>query len=158
MKHKHEWVVKSYCGGMTDYACAECGAAKTSQTTKKQAQELERNDKRIEQTHALYHLLLAKYFDESTNKWKKKGWEFIQIMEKWAKKYPKDIFNAGVDDNYHAGSDIFFIRHGTKRSHMGYTALYIPQCTGEDPIAFFLYPGDHENLIKVLTKIWKAGK
>lgn len=38
---------------------------------------------------------------------------------------------------------------------MGISVYYIPQCTGEKPIQFFLYPGHLRRLITTLQKLYR---
>lgn len=42
--------------------------------------------------------------------------------------------------------------------YMGTTAVVIPQCTGEKPLEFFLYPCDRDELIAALVSIRAAAR
>ena len=93
------------------------------------------------------------------------GYERMKADERWAKKYPEQISISYVDDAFFAGSHLVFVTHetqaavdidgSTKPSWMGVSVYYVPQCTGEKPIHFFLYPTAVEDLIDELKKIKK---
>lgn len=59
----------------------------------------------------------------------------------------------GCDDTYFASSNLVLIEHASKTEYMGTTVVFIPQCTGEDPVEFFLYPGHRECLVKFLKSL-----
>ncbi len=83
------------------------------------------------------------------------GYELMQKVEKWAKKYPKDVFISPCDDAVFASSLLVLIEHRTKNEYMGTTVVVIPQCTGETPLEFFLYLTHRKQLIKILEKLGK---
>ena len=85
------------------------------------------------------------------------GFEAMEWMEKYAKKH-KEILYCHCDDDVFSNSDVWLVPHfcGKKslgRSWMGVTILYIPQCTGERPTNFFLYPGDDQKMSKALAQM-----
>jgi hypothetical protein len=87
-----------------------------------------------------------------------KGYAAMEAVKKWATKHPT-VRMVRVDDSFHANSDLIFIPHETKRKYMGTTVVFIPQCTGEEPIEFFLYPKAVTKLQEVLKYIdRKKGK
>jgi hypothetical protein len=83
--------------------------------------------------------------------------EAMKWMEKYAKRHP-EIIACRVDDDNHCGSDLYLIPHYCDDGNlgadwMGVTVLYIPQCTGERPIRFFLYPQHHDGLLEALLEM-----
>jgi hypothetical protein len=74
-------------------------------------------------------------------------------VDKWAEKYPKDVKLCHCDDDYFSNAELVLIEHKSQAQYMGTTVVYIPQCTGEQPIQFFLYPDDRRQLIKTLQAI-----
>jgi hypothetical protein len=108
-----------------------------------------------EDVHVVWHRFQRR-FKTDTGKYKLKGWALMKAIAKWAKRYPTDVFITGCDDAFFAGSDLVFIEHQSPNTYMGTTVLYIPQCTGEEPIEFFLYPGHRKNLVEVLSKLNKT--
>ncbi len=59
------------------------------------------------------------------------------------------------DDGCHAGSMLVFVAHRAPRRYMGVTAVFIPQCTGESPIEFFLYPCHLLEVLRTVKKLYK---
>jgi len=84
------------------------------------------------------------------------GHELSRKVVKWAAKYPKDVRIISCDDAFHASSQLVLIEHRKRDRYMGTTVCYIPQCTGEQPICFFLYPSHRSGLITALREIAKA--
>jgi hypothetical protein len=98
----------------------------------------------------------------------KSGYPAIVALERFAKKHPKRIFTAAVDDGANAGSSLTFITHEATRHNdtfddhragepqwHGVSVYYAPQCTGEKPTNFFLYPCDLYGLIETLQAVKK---
>jgi hypothetical protein len=83
--------------------------------------------------------------------WRWKGFKMMEHVEKWAEKWPDDVQITSVDDDHYCGSMVVFIEHKAPDAYHGTTLVYIPQCTGEDPIRFFLYPGHHQGIVKALA-------
>lgn len=90
----------------------------------------------------------------------KKGYPLMVAVERWAKRFPKDVTVCTVDDAVHAGSSLVLIQHRiSPRKVWGVTVVYIPQCTGESPISFFLYPCHYKALAPALKRIpWTRGE
>lgn len=76
------------------------------------------------------------------------GYEVIENVERYVKRYCKEIQIVRVDDSYHAGSIILLIPH----INHGITTMFIPQCTSIQN-SFFLYGSDFNELIKGLEKL-----
>jgi len=109
--------------------------------------------------HDVYHEFVKRFKNKDYTH-KGKGYDLMQKVAKFAEKYPKDIEIVRCDDSYHAGSDLVMIHHFYKRGknrgkNWGTSVIFIPQCSGEDPIEFFLYPNHQKNLLKVLTRAYK---
>lgn len=102
----------------------------------------QKNKKHI---HTVYH-----YVQDQLDKNKDKtGADLFDVLDKCIKKYP-EIVEVRVDDDYHCGSSVYLIPHEDKYHLWGTTVLYIPQCTGEKPIRFFLYPSHLKGMIESL--------
>lgn len=89
--------------------------------------------------------------------WRWKGYELMKRVEKYVKTHP-EILVAGVDDDYFASSDLVLIPHNDEETnrYFGTSVLYVPQCTGEDPVRFFLYPDHARNLVDALETLSKT--
>ena len=83
--------------------------------------------------------------------------ELSERIEQYTKKHP-EIIVTRVDDNYFAGSDLVLIPHNDDKTkeYFGTTVVYVPQCTGEDPIRFFLYPWHARGLLRALGQLQKT--
>jgi hypothetical protein len=86
------------------------------------------------------------------------GCDLEDKIQKWAKKYPDDVRIIGCDDSTFSSSCLVLIEHKSKDQYMGTTVVYIPQCTGEKPIEFFLYSSHRDNLIEALLCINRQAK
>ncbi len=136
--------------------CEKCQAHTERATTPKEKQQIAAREKRFAaesaELHAISHAFQRKF--TRTGKFEIKGWKLIKSIERFAKKYPQ-IKQVGVDDDYNAGSGLFLIPHETKSEYWGTSVVYVPQCTGEEAIRFFLYPGHLNKLTEELQKIQK---
>lgn len=104
--------------------------------------------------HLIYHRFVKRFMKDG-DKFKLTGYSLMCAVEKWAAQYPGQVTVVGCDDSVHASSNLILIEHASEVDYMGTTVLYIPQCTGEEPIEFFLYPGHRKELIKVLRSLGK---
>lgn len=153
------------------YKC-KCGYKSERTPTKKEIESFKSMFKTTPRTniHRVYHDFQHKFFAKIEKKpviigkkkmkifdlkWKWTGYDLMAKVEKWATKYKDDVTIVRCDDDSHAGSILALIQHRKQHDgmYMGTTAVFIPQCTGEDPTRFFLYPGHHDNLIKALKDI-----
>ena len=147
----------SYSRGDLQYHCNGCGGSASRETTddEKRLWDIWQSiqSKEIDELHHPWHQFIKTF--RSNNEWKYSGWEAMQKMERFMKRFPQ-VVEVGVDDDYFASSSLYFIPHSTKTDYMGTSVVYIPQCTGEDPIAFFLYEGHAKNLADVLKTLLRA--
>lgn len=113
-----------------------------------------RGEKRTSAEYAVWWSF-QKSFMKKDDSWRVIGYKLMERVERWAKKQPKDFVRiVSVDDAYFSTSLLVLIEHKTDDSYMGTSVVFIPQCTGENPIRFFLYP--EFELLKVLKEIEKS--
>lgn len=150
------WRLNSYTGGgkfgvKVTLECTECGFYKEREATREEAKFLRPSFgfKQAGSVHKVAHEYDRRFKGLS-------GYELIVKVERWAKKYPDDVRLVSVDDKHFAGSLLVLIEHRTKTQYMGTSAIIIPQCTGEAPLQFFLYPEHRRALLAALTSIEKA--
>jgi len=109
-----------------------------------------------ENVHHLFHKMT-----DAVDEWKEEnpgvfGYKLMKFMEDTVN---NDVFLrnhvtvAYVDDDSHASSVVFLVPHYTNYRYMGTSVWYVPQCTGEEDIRFFLYPGAHREMIRALNLI-----
>jgi hypothetical protein len=79
--------------------------------------------------------------------------KFSELQEK----YPEHVHIAGIDDDHFCGSDLVLVEHRSEKYYWGTTAIVIPQCTGEAPLRFFMYPGHMQNVLESFAKIQRHG-
>jgi hypothetical protein len=114
-----------------------------------------------ENVHLIWHRFVKAFMKDklkpgtSVEEFKYTGYDLMKRVERWAKHYPTQVFVSRCDDAIFAGSLLVCIEHASKNSYHGTSVLYIPQCTGEPPIIFFLYPGHRKELMGVLKKLGK---
>ena len=187
MKHRHKFVVAWYESRLIIFRCP-CGETRQREITKKELDHLKKdgtftiNVPHKFDVHYVWYKFVKAFKKEVNIQWneyttkdkngkdkkvrfrtsnlvyKWSGFELAKRIEKWAKKWPNDIKIVRCDDAYHAGSDLVLIEHKAPVNYMGTTVLYIPQCTGEQPIEFFLYPCHREELVKALNHIGKKAE
>lgn len=87
--------------------------------------------------------------------WKYEGYELMERIGRWAKKYPKDVFVCGIDDTVFTSSDIVFILHRIKRKLWGTSVVVITQCDNLPPKEFFMYPGHRAGIQMALAQMAK---
>ena len=107
---------------------------------------MKKEDKDLRALHRIYHDYVTKMDGKQL-----KGYELMEAADKWAEKHP-EVQTVVVDDDHHATSDLVIMPHENGKDFMGLTVLYIPQCTGENPTRFFLYPRAIQRLIEALSK------
>lgn len=105
--------------------------------------------------HYVWHEFCRK-FQAKEDGYKLTGYALMCAVEKWAERYPRDVFVVGCDDDSHSCSDLVVIEHRSRTVYMGATVVYIPQLHGA-PAEFFLYPGERQGLIEVLGKLGRKG-
>jgi len=159
-KHKHHWMVCSWCGKEVTYRC-KCGEEFTRKMTaeerKRQGAWLLLREPRATDVHHVWHKVpFPKSFE--TMKGQDKKIEAGDAIEKFAKRYPGEVIPLWCDDSYFAGSRLFLFTHEAERKWMGVTVVMIPQCDGRPPAEFFLYPHHVDDLVRELRKIQKRSK
>lgn len=75
------------------------------------------------------------------------GYEVINRVERYVKRYCPKIKIVNCDDELHASSIILLIPH----PKFGVTVMFIPQCTGIQN-QFFLYPQHLDSLVSALNE------
>jgi len=171
-KHIHQWKVWSRTDKETVFHC-DCKALRSRQTTpaekariKKQSRDFDHN---CELQNRVCHEFERKFMAWKTETckigkakpmkftsqvgWKWSGYELMERIYKWAKKYPEDVIICGIDDTHFASSDIVFVLHRIKRRLWGTSCYVITQCDGIPPKEFFMYPGHREGIQEALAKM-----
>lgn len=135
--------------------CSRCGEFRQREPTKKERAEHREWLKELRRPMEIHKISHA--FTRATEEMS--GYPMMTAARRWADKHPERVMVSRVDDDFHAGSLLAFITHevpkGPKKTWFGVSVHYIPQCTGEKPIRFFLYPGHVDELIDTLQKIRK---
>ncbi len=140
------------------FRCDKCG-----ETVERKATPKERalHEKRVDwngkpNVHKVWHEFQRRFKKDDV--YRSIGFDLMVRVEKWAKKHPREVRCLHIDDSYFANSLLLLVEHRHARGYMGTTAVVIPQCTGEKPIEFFLYPGDRDALIVALKSIRAAAR
>lgn len=154
-KHRCNFKVCGWCAGNVLFRC-HCGEEHERKMT---CEEKRRCDEELfypklkNDVHRVYHQFAKKF--KKDDKFLFTGYDLMERAEKWAKKFPGDVRIVGCDDSVHASSSLVLIEHRANTDYMGTTVVYVPQCTGESPIEFFLYPSHRSSLLKALHEIAK---
>lgn len=156
--HRHKHRLLGANSKEITFKCTTCGDQKSRPITAKERKVTgmdELFDRKLS-IHRVWHAFSKKFMKGGS--FKLKGYDLMKAVEKWAKKYPRDVRTVGIDDGDFCNSDLVLVDHKTKDQYMGVTAVVIPQCTGEDPLCFFMYPSHQAGLLKALVALEKAAK
>lgn len=161
-RHEHTFAMSGRRGGGAagkTFICERCacGVTRERPATKEECRKISDDWKRNERRQKLMHVAwrpvqkVLKDFGSPTDQ-ETKG-KLSAKLERLMEKYPDYIRYSNVDDDYHTGSDIFFVSHkyddkvlGT--GYWGTTVIYIAQCSPDPPVSFFCYPGHMSTLRK----------
>lgn len=176
-KHRHVMATVAWCGKEIEKKCKSCDYRSKRPMTKREQANFDKSQKRLtERTnklHKVWHEFSAKFmafkdtgpitiggktYKKNMNRdgWKYQGFDFMERVERWAKKYPKDVYVLRIDDSYHASSDLVFVLHRSgERTNWGTSVVVITQCDGIPPKEYFMYPGHAKGIAEVLNKINK---
>jgi len=141
--------------------CKLCGERRERKPTleeiRKIRPEICEGNRHTKAVHRLWHT-----FCNALEKAKDK----MEAAEKFAKTH-KDVKLVWCDDDVHASSFLVLVPHVDPKAKLklskstcsepywGTSVKYFPQCTGEKPITFFLYPNHLKGLIEALTELQK---
>ena len=138
--------------------CEKCQASTERATTRAERAEINRknreSERKIASIHAVFHKFQRRFSDNSLTGYRWSGYELMRRVDKYIDKNP-EILSVGVDDSYHSGSSVYLIPHESEKEYWGTTALYVPQCSGEAPIEFFMYPGHLDGMLAALKALKK---
>lgn len=164
-EHKHIWKVNAWSKDKIHYQC-KCGKRFTRFMDKEEIAFYKNSNSwfrlrepRKENVHYVWHRMpihKAKNFEKECDQNKKI--KMGDKIEKFSKKYPKEVFCLGCDDSYYASSDLILVTHEAKKQWHGVSVLMIPQCDGRPPAEFFLYPHHLDDLYSALGKIRNRSK
>ena len=157
-RHKHKWEILSYSINEICFACFKCKESIIRKPNKIESAWIKKYNKSNIHTkpendvHRVWHKFINKFTESTTGpmQWKCIGHTLEKSVEVFAKRYPNDVHITSCDDDFFCGSSLVFIEHKSSTSYMGVSVVYVPQCTGENPICFFLYPCHANELINVL--------
>jgi len=103
--------------------------------------DMDVNPPEEENLHAIWHS--APQYDEETG-----GYEYGEMLEKWAKDKPQ-VKKFSFDDLMFMSGVGFIIPSSSKYEHMGLNIILCPQAG--DVMEFFLYPHHQNSLLEALT-------
>lgn len=143
--------------------CCRCSARRERPATTEECAEIRKGHQlffeRIRKMDVAFRPVqrLFKKYENASDQASK--WAFMQAMHRLQKKFPEYIFEARVDDNCFAGSDLWFVSHKYEdptlgRAYWGTSILYIGQCSDDRPVLFFAYPDSHmKSILSVVQKL-----
>jgi len=139
-----------------NYYCSKC-KAHTDRKMEPDERELfwrhdHDEDIRRKEMFRPYHDFL-KVFHDKDESWKWTGWDLIERIERWMKKWPGRVENYRCDDSYHASSDIYVFHHELRDYYWGTTFVYVPQCSGDPPAEWFFYDNHAKAFLKLLKSV-----
>lgn len=126
--------------------CDHCRVEQKRPATEEEKAEDEKKAILGSQIHTQWHEVSRMMGDES-------GYPLLNIIDEIADKFPDHVHVASVDDGHHCGSSIMFVEHRSDEYYWGTSAVVVPQCTGEEPLQFFMYPGHMQSVLQCLAEI-----
>lgn len=153
--HHHSftnWASRGRGRSMVAIERCKCGQERERPATAKERRENAEMWRRSSEIHKTWHALTRKFYDQAKREWLLEPYELMCAIEKWAKRRP-EIKIVGVDDSHFASSSLVLVPHALDDEYMGTTVLYIPQCSGEKPIEFFMYPSHRSQLLTALSEM-----
>jgi len=100
--------------------------------------------------HRIYHQFQKRVL-------KYAGYEAMRAAERFAKSHPS-VAIVRCDDDFHASSSLVLIPHEDEKEYFGTSVAFIPQCTGEKTIIFFLYDCHLDGLLTALRLVRKRSR
>lgn len=126
--------------------CTKCRSEKERPATEAEKAARRESNRLQAQIHKPFHEIGEATEDLSS----------MEAMGKFAEfqeKYPEYVHIASIDDDHHCGSELVLIEHRSEKYYWGTTAVVIPQCTGEAPLRFFMYPGHMQSVLEAFAAI-----
>ena len=166
MDHHHRWRFAYWSTGGEDkltltFDC-KCEEMCTRPATPEEREMWAAIDEQGARAHAAWAAFTDEFMDAERERWKYRGYDLMQHAQRWADDHPQDVRYVGVDDNYHSNAALVLVEHRDltpgREFCVGTSVLYIPQCTGEAPIVFFLYPEARKALQAALSAIAALSK
>lgn len=172
MPHRHAWRRKSQSAKMIWFGC-DCGAKKSRPSSPRERQRFLAEHQEL-MAECDRQNRVCREFDRTFKNsvirrvriggkvisgreytgWKYTGYDLMSRVERWAKKYPKDVYISGIDDTHFASSDLVFILHRpSPRRIWGTTCVVITQLDGVPPKEFFMYPGHRQGIQEALARM-----
>lgn len=170
-EHAHKWERLGYRGltgarGKT-FITFRCVTGECREVHERPATEAERKKihelwVRSERRHKLMHVAwrpiqkLLKDFGTPTDQDTKV--KLSSKLERLMERFPEYVQYVRTDDDYHCGSDLFFVSHKYEdkkvgKGYWGTTVIYIAQCSPDPPVQFFLYPNHMLGLFDVAKRL-----
>lgn len=172
--HEHEWTVYGHRGmggvrGKT-FIALRCKVEGCREHNERPATEAERkkiradwvqNERRQKLMHVAWRPIqkVLKDFGSPTDQDTKA--QLTSKLDRLAQKFPEYVEYVRTDDDYHCGSDLYFVSHkyDDKKIGKGYwgtTVIFIAQCSPDPPVRFFLYPNHMAGLLDAVKKLYAA--
>jgi len=171
---EHKWKSYGHRGGgkrgktFLCLTCDKCKAHSERPATESERKKIHADrvlfDRRTKLMHKAWRPVQKLWDDieKSGIGWVRNGKDKLSAgMERLAKRFPEHVHYARVDDDYHCGSDLWFVSHfyddkKVGRGYWGTSVVYIGQCSDDPPVRFFLYPNSHMKY--VLATVAKLDK
>lgn len=160
--HKHRWKLVSLSKNEGTWKCS-CGEHRNRKWTPHEQKQhvIPHIDEMFnplpqKNVHRFWHPF-AKWLNGLCER--KSSYDVMQAIEGYAKRKPESgIMITDVDDDAFASSNLVIMPHQSDYEYMGASVIFVPQCTGEKPIKFFMYPSHVDGLMRVLKKLQKLAK
>lgn len=151
--HKHRFTVSGWCGSVVYFQC-RCGDVREREMDREElskfAVENNWHPKPADDIHSVMRAF-NRQFLKPDGSWKFDGYNLMQRVERWVKRYKGDARIVSCDDDSFMCSDLVLIEHRTADSYMGTTVIFLHQ--DGSPAHFFLYPDHRKALLKALLQI-----
>lgn len=170
-EHEHEWERMGFRGvtgarGKTfiTFRCTteDCRSVFERPATEPERKKIRalwiRNERRQKLMHVAWRPIQKVLEDFGSPQDQDTKLKLMSKLERLSEKFPEFVHYVKVDDDYHAGSDLWFVSHKYEdqkigKGYWGTTVIYIAQCSPDPPVRFFLYPSHMAGLFDVVKKL-----
>lgn len=178
--HRHRFKPSAVTSKTLTISC-KCGATRSRELSHAEQSAMKHSLKDEASIHTLWHKIVERIdvvatYPSKGAKPRLRGWDAQLWMGRFVARHPT-VVRCHVDDAVFSNSALYLVPgygvnpphpKGTERIHsflpkpgrewFGVQVLYVPQCTGEQPTSFFLYPSDHTSLLAGLKALARVGK
>lgn len=136
------------------WRCVECGHEEERPATEEALAENRERCRLNGQIHVQWHAFKKRFYGvDPHGPPRVRGYEMMCELDEFCAEFPDHTHVARIDDSYHSGSRLLFIEQRNEKEYWGTSVVVIPQCSGEAPLSFFMYPNHFQSVLQAMAAI-----